>query len=94
MFIYHVHFDELSSFCDDPYKYDIYFQANGIINLYEMGEKIEKIVDRMNDEEDELYEEYSDYDWESKIDYAFDMVVENEYHDAEKIDVFTATIEI
>lgn len=92
MFTYHIHFKENYEY--DNYRVDIYFQANGIINLYEMGEKMKKLVARMNDEEDELYEEFSDYGWEEQIDFAFDMVVENEYHDAERIDVFTATVEI
>lgn len=92
MFTYHIHFKE--NYEHDNYRVDIYFQANGIINLYEMGEKMKKLVERMNDEEDELYEEFSDYGWEEQIDFAFDMVVENEYHDAERIDVFTATVEI
>ena len=92
MFTYHIHFKESCVY--DNYSMDIYFQANGIINLHEMGEKMKKLVARMNDEEDELYDEFSDYVWEEQIDFAFDMVVENEYHDAERIDVFTATVEI
>ena len=95
MFIYHIHFDELSSFCDDPYKYDIYFQAKGMINLWEMVGKMSEIVNKMNnDEESELYEEYCDYDWYEQIDKAFDMVVEDEYHDAERIEVFTVRADI
>lgn len=94
MFLYELHFKERYDGFDDLFDRYIYFQSKGLINLYEMGDKIKKIIGRMNDEEDELYEEFSDYCWEEQIDFAFDMVVENEYTDVEKIEMFTALVEI
>ena len=41
MFTYHIHFKESCVY--DNYSMDIYFQANGIINLHEMGEKMKKV---------------------------------------------------
>ena len=93
MFLYELHFKERYDGSDDLLDKYIYFQSKGLINLYEMGDKIKKIVERMNDEEDELYEEFS-YCWEEQIDFAFDMVVESEYTDVEKIEIFTALVEI
>ena len=93
MFTYHIHFEEI--YCEiDPYKTDIYFQAKDIISLYELVARIKEVVHDMNDEESELYEEYSDYGWEEQINEAFDIVSDKYYNGIERTEVFTLNAEV
>lgn len=88
MFIYHIHIKE--DWTDDPYKTDIYFQASDVINLHDVIAKMKSIVEKMNDEESTLYEEYGNEGWDEQVEEAFDMVISKDYPNAERIDVFTS----
>ena len=93
MFIYHIHVEEAHCPDNKPCKTDIYFQAKGIINLYEMTDMMNEFIDLMYDCESELYDECCDLGWYERVDKAFELAVQEKYYDAQRIEVYTANVE-